>query len=66
MEPYSLKFLFFILIILVRLLFKKYTQKDKENKKVTDNFPVQIISLGVFLMENCTCLKFKQCRMIKN
>lgn len=59
MEPYSLKFFFFFLIILVRLLFKTYTQEYKENKKVTDNFTVQIISFGGFLMENCTCLKFK-------
>lgn len=26
---------------------------------MTDNFTVQIISFGGFLVENCTCLKFK-------
>lgn len=47
------------LITLVRLLLKKYTQKYKE-KKVTDDFTVQIDFWGVFLIENMYMLtKFK-------
>lgn len=48
------------LTTLVRLLFKKYRQKYKENKKVTDDFTVQIDFGGVFLIENMYMLtKFK-------
>lgn len=50
MGPCFLKFFFLfpVLIILVRLLLKRYTQKYKENKKVTNNFTVFIILFGVF------------------